>query len=307
MSYTIVPKDLKSPVTVVQETSRLDTISPAPSNIDSKGAPQGASLPPLGTPQAPSSNATGEALNAKPASAVAETDPRIADLERKEIALRETARRIQAEKAELEALKRAPAAPSNAMTAEQWKELFMQDPAKVGIDYQDMANKYLTQPTEQDQKYSALEKQVAELKAQLGQGEQSIKKAQEEAYQNAVNQMKAETQRIVESSPGDYELIAAQGQHDAVVALIEATYKEEKILMSPKQAADKVEEYLLERALKVAGLKKVREKTSPSFAEAAEKKTQEPRTTPTLSQSMQANAPMTPRERAIAAFNRKLQ
>lgn len=287
MSYSISPRDLKGTIVVEQETDRLDT----PSKIDVKAPTSDAPATPQSTPTAPEQKAS---------------DPRLEDLERKEIALRETARKIAAEKAELESLRAASKTPPpGMMTAEQWREQFMADPTKLGIGYQEMADKYLTQPSEQDQKYQALQAKIAELEGRLGEGSKAMEEAQKRAFDNAVNQMKAETARIIESSPQDFELISAQGQHGAVVELITRTYQEDGVLMSPKEAAEKVEAFLLDRALKVAGLRKVREKTSPPVAETAEKKTDQSQTQ-TLSQSMQASRPLTPRERAIAAFNRKL-
>jgi hypothetical protein len=287
-----------------------DTVGNA-SKIDSKGAtspasPVGeASPPPVvveGSNGHPSAN--GEGLKATPPTSPVEAtseanDPRLVELARKERLIREEARRVAAEKAELASMQ---ATRPGAMTADEWKAKFLADPASVGMSYQEMADRYLSQPSEGDQKMAQLEAKIAELEGKLGQGNKVLEEAQAKAYANAMNQLRAESTRLIEASPKDYELISSQGAQDSIVKLIETTYNEEGRLMSVQDAAQQVESYLLERALKIAGLEKVRAKTSP-VAPVAPPQTEEVKRSTTLSNTMSTSPRLTPqqiRERAIA-------
>jgi hypothetical protein len=187
-------------------------------------------------------------LNAKeePKQAPAQQDPRMADLERKELLIREEARKLKAEKQALEAARSQPPAPG-MMTAEQWKAQFLQDPTLVGIQYQEMADKYLSQPSEQDQATQALQRKIAELESRLEGTTTSIKQAEAQAYESAKRQLLQDTQRLVTTRTQDFEAIAADGAFQPVVDLIEATYKEEGYFMSVEDAAKQVEDYLVAR------------------------------------------------------------
>jgi len=303
MSIKIEPMQAIGHITTNASDRTLDNMprkEPTLAPVESAKA-EGTQPPIQEAPKAP--EASSQQLEASP------VDPRIAELERKERLLREQARKLAAEKAAFDQGRQQQAPKPNALTAEEWKAQFMKNPEALGINRQEMADLYLTQPSEERQMVSRLEAKIAELESQIGQGSKQMEEAQAKAYDNALRQMKAETQRLVETSPQDYELVSANGAYDAVVGLIEATYKEEGILMSVKDAATRVEEHLLSKALKSADLKKVREKLLPQQAAAGQPAVQQTqaqqKTSPTLSQSMAAAKPMTPRERAIAAFNRK--
>lgn len=232
-------------------------------------------------------------------------DPRIVELERKERLLAQDRRALAQEKAQLEASRLQAQPKPGAMTAEEWKAQFLQDPTKLGIDYQTMADKFLTQPTEQDQKFSSMEREIADLKAQNAKAQEEMGNAQKQAYDNALKQIKSDVTLLVAKNPQEYETIQAMGATQAVVDLIERTYKEEQVLMSTPEAAKAVEDYLLETALKYAGLGKVKAKIQP-----AESPVQGQQKTPpsqkTLSHALQGTKTLSPVERAKLAFEGKL-
>lgn len=292
--------------------SKIDTVAPQSIPSETEGGTQGVEQ------QAPIND-----LNAKGSDSAKEepkaTDSRLAELERKERLIREEARQVKAEREALKA-ERAQAAPQpGLMTAEQWKEKFLQDPTSLGIGYQEMADKYLTQPSEQDQVIAELRREIAGLKGQVETTTSNIKQAETQAYENAKRQLLQDTQRLVTTRNQDFEAIAADGAFQAVVDLIETTYQEEGIFMSVEEAARQVEDYLTERARKYAALKKLQSSQTSSQGTLGqadqsqatpatqEQKTPPQPTTRTLSHSMsQTTKAMTPaerRERAIAAFH----
>lgn len=249
-----------------------------------------------------------ESIVGQPDASQTPPDPGLLELARQTKLLREEAKALKAERAELQALR----AQSQGMTAEQWKERFLADPASVGIKYQEMADKYLSQPPEEVQAQAAIKAELVELKAKMQANEQQVEAAKTAAYQNAKKQLLGDAQRLVSLKPQEYEAIAVEGAYDAVVELIEDTYKETGIFMGVEEAAKEVDNYLLERAKKYAGLKKLQPTMSsedPSAVSPTSQSTKTPTQQQTLSHSMsQATAPLTQaqrRERAIAAFHSK--
>lgn len=240
-------------------------------------------------------------------------DPRMAELERKERLLAQERRKLAAEKAAFEAARQpAPQTDPNKLTAEEWRARFMEDPSKLGIDVNDVATKVFQQPSEERQLISKLEAELAELKGTITQSQESVTKAQEQAYQNAVAQLSADTKRLITSRPQDFEMIGAEGAHDDVVELIKRTYQEENVLLSVEDAAQSVEEYLTGRAVRLAGLSKVKAKIAPEHPAPEAPGHQATKTPPsqqthtTLTRNLQGSTPNKPqsaRERAIAAFN----
>lgn len=295
MSIKVSPLDHSQPRTISIGEDRKP--SQNASKIDSTAPTSASSQDPatLGTPEA------------KQAS-ISQPDERMMDLMRKEMLLRDEARRIKAEKEAFEASRKQQ--PSG-MTAEEWKRAFMEDPSKVGLDLQQIADRYLNQPSEQDTRTRALEDKIAQLEETISQNNQRLETAQKQAYENAKKQFKADAQRMVANNPEKYEAIAADSAYDAVVSLIETTYQEENVLLSVDEAMQKVEDYLTDRALKYAGLKKVRAKadqssqgSSPSTEQKTPTtpKTQE-RTSQSLSRSMvQSSRTLTPAERRERAI-----
>lgn len=236
-------------------------------------------------------------------------DPRIAELERKEKAIAAQRRELQQERDALLLAKATPKAPEGTMTAEQWKAKFLEDPSVVGMSYQEMADRYLNQPTEESSKISKLEKEIAALRADRQADADNLTRAQKQAFDNAIKQIAADTKSLVARRPQDFEAVAAEGQsgQDAVVDLIKSTYEQENRLMSIEEAANEVETYLVERALRYAGLNKVKAKTAAveTPANTGVKVEKTPTSTQTLTRSMSqaSKSQLSRRERSLAAWN----
>lgn len=248
-----------------------------------------------------------------------EVDQRLAQLSRKEKAFRAQVRDFQQKQREWQdKLINQSTQPQSQQSPQDFKKLFLEDPTKVGLTYEEIANRYLHQPSPEMQKTNALEAKIMELEARLTAQAEEGKKGQTEAYTQAIKQINSEVNNLVKSQAQEYEAIAANHAQRRVVDLIELTYKEDGLLMSVEEACKEVEDYLIDRALAVSKLSKVQAKLKPATQEDASK-TEEMKTplqsktqinTLTRSAVQNLSKPMTNaerRQRAIAAFKGELK
>jgi hypothetical protein len=165
-----------------------------------------------------------------------------------------------------------------------------------------------------------VEKLLKKIEA-LEQGQQQSKteaeKQQQAQYETAINQVRNDVMNLVKTNES-FEGIRASGAEEAVVQLIVETYNTENRLMSVEDAAQAVEDYVLEEALKLANIGKVKSKFAPPPVEVPEAQPQKQNIIPrqqsqlktlTNSQTVSSRAPQTDRDRrarAIAAFQGKL-
>ncbi len=80
-----------------------------------------------------------------------------------------------------------------------------------------------------------------------------------------------------------------------------------------EEAAKEIETYLLDEAMKLAGLNKVKQRLKPAAPQAATEKppgepaSKQSQAKPTLTNAMSATRPLTPKERAMLAFRGELK
>lgn len=187
------------------------------------------------------------------------TRERWAQLARKEKAIRAQARQLQEQQKALETSKSQ--LPKDALSPQEWKQRFMQDPASMGFTHDEIGQVALGTPKESFE-ISQLRQELAELKATQKSSLEQTQLNQKNAYDQAVKQISREVNGLIDGN-AEYETIKATESQDAVVSLIEETYKEDGILLSASEAAKQVEEYLLEQALTLAKLSKVQKKLAP--------------------------------------------
>jgi hypothetical protein len=245
---TILPRDAANQVQTVstQPAARPAPVqSTAPSNIvqDAPGATvEGTPAP---TPKAPSQ------------------DDRMALLARKERALRQQAKDLAAKQAEWEA--KQSVAPKAVFDPKGFKDAFMRDPIALGLtpeELQQVTLNMLGQSPEAT-RIRQLESKIAELEGSVTSSQKAAEDRQTQDYQRAIKQIETEVNTLVDSSDA-YEVTKAQGRQKSVVQLIERTYKEEGILLRPEEAAQMVEDHLLEQALSLSKLGKVQAKLLPA-------------------------------------------
>jgi hypothetical protein len=133
----------------------------------------------------------------------------------------------------------------------------------------DEFTQYLLNSSPQDTLIRKLQSEVQELRETQNKTLSKFDEQQKKAYDQAVSQIRNDTKLLIDSDQS-YELIKETDSVEAVVQLIEETFKEEGKLMSVEQAAVEVENYLLEKSSKLAQLKKVQDKLKPQVPEAPE-------------------------------------
>lgn len=210
------------------------------------------------------------------------------------------------------------------------KDSLVSDPigtlGTYGLNQEQLTQMLLNSPDLTQQQIRQLQTQIKSLtEAQTKQSEQ-LKQGQEESYNQAIKQIKNEVKMMVDGND-EFETIKAMGAQDSVVELIKQTFDTEGYLMTNEEAAKEVENYLIEEAFKFTELKKIKARLSPPPEVKADIKPQaQPQNnsqykvttkapippsqvqTPTLSNEMKsASKPLSARERAILAFQGKLQ
>lgn len=240
-------------------------------------------------------------------------------LARKEKAIRQREQLLKQKEAELKAKEEAKTstpAPSIDPAKYVSKEDLAKDPftilTEMGLTYDQLTELALNGPKPKEiEMMNELKALREELKAIKGETE-STKKSFEE-YQNqtesmGVNQLTKQATALVNSNP-EFETIKETGSVGEVVELIKRTLKEDGVLLSVEEAAQEVENYLLEEALKLAKIKKIQQRLAPKAPEAP-KSPEQPKQQPqmkTLTNSVASTRPLSARERAILAFEGKLK
>lgn len=196
--------------------------------------------------------------------------PKFAALARQEKQIRQERERFKAEK---ESWEREKSAHLNGyIPKDRLKSNTLSALEEAGLSYDDLTQQLLNSPTSQvDPTIRALQAKIAKLEAD----QQSFSKKQEEtqttAYKQAVDTIRNKVAGLVASNP-EFEMIKALDQTEAVVALIEETFKSEGFVMSEEEAAKEVEEHLAEEAYKMAGLDKIKKRLAPPPVTPAEEK-----------------------------------
>lgn len=249
-----------------------------------------------------------------PAAEEEQLSPKFAALARRERAIRAKAQELKAKEDALKA--RETEYESQYIKKSSLQERLNSDPLgtmnEYGVGYDRLTEAALaTNPTETMIK--KLEQKILELEQKQTQTVTKFDDQQKQAYDQAVGQIRSETQKLVDSDPA-YEAIKETGNAEAVVQLIIDTHKEEGKILSVQEAAEQVEAHLIEDALTKAKLKKVQERlqvkpSEPEQIEAQPFKQTPPVKTLTNAQGALSSKPLTAeqrRQRAILAFKGQL-
>jgi hypothetical protein len=241
-----------------------------------------------------------------------EDDKRFAEMAKKEKFLRFQQKKLQDEKAAIAAEKAALQAMKQPQTQDtSWKDKLAADPigfmTEQGYTYDQITEKLLNQ-NPQDSVLRGLQKEIEELKKAHADSITKQKEASTQQIEQAMKQLRNEAKMLVQGNE-EYALIEQNNAQDQVASLIKKTFDETGFIMDVEEAAKEVEEYLVEKALKIAQLKKVQDKLAPKAPETTQTLTTTPKpTTLTHSVTTQSKPASSKerRERAIAAFHGKL-
>lgn len=181
----------------------------------------------------------------------------------------------------------------------------------AGLTYDQITEAMLAQQSQPDfTKSRAYIEMQNELKA-VKQAQEDAKKTyndqQTAAYQQAVNQIKTEAKKLVYTDP-NFETIKTTNSVSDVVELIEETFKQDGVLLSVEEAAQLVEDHLVEEAMKITRIKKIQQRMQTS-SPSAQKTTDAPKQQQlkTLTNQVSSTRQLSAKERALLAFKGELK
>lgn len=227
----------------------------------------------------------------------------------------------EAELAKREQALTKPAEPAKPPTPTYSKDLIKQDPLRVleeaGVTYEELTQHVLNPPARDprvDTVVSALEAKIASLEEKLSQSENTYKEEQTKAIEVANRQIKADVVSLVNQGE-EFEMVKSMGYYDDVVDLINQTFQKDGIMLSVEEAAQEVENYLVEEALKVTRLSKIKKQLEQSqqAAKTATATQEDKPATPqqpqmrTLTNAAASTRKLSARERAVLAFKGELK
>lgn len=239
-------------------------------------------------------------------------------LARKEKAIRLRDQQLKAREAAIKASEeaaKAPKAPSFDETKYVSKEKLSQDPFSVltemGLTYDQLTEFALNGPKPKEiELMNEIKSMRDELKALKGDTESTRKTFQEYQEQNekhGINELTKRATTLIDTNP-EFETIKETGSIGDVVELIKQTLKEDGVLLTVEEAAQQVEDYLVEEALKLARIKKIQQKLAPKAPAEGQKLTDQSKKSElkTLTNSVGTSRQLSARERALLAFEGKL-
>jgi hypothetical protein len=264
---------------------------------------------------APSTEETSKVKTEEPLSS------QYAVLARKEKALRERDRQLRAREEAVKAAQapKAPATPSfdesKYISREKLQSDLFGTLSELGLTYDQIAAQATNAPTPEQvafqQEMKALKDEIKALRGETENTKKTFEQQQQDSYKQAVNQIKSEANVLVKNNP-EFETIRETNSVDDVVELIEKTFAKDGILLSVEEAAQEVESYLVDEALKISRIKKIQQRLAPSapIASAPDAKNTDTLKQPqrkTLTNSVASTRQLSARERALLAFEGKLQ
>lgn len=187
--------------------------------------------------------------------------------------------------------------------------------SEAGVSYDDVVQQVLNQQAIDPRMQSLITKQetrIAQLEARLEESAKNQVNQQQQAYQAAVKQITTDVKQLVQTDP-NFETIKETGSVKDVVELITKTYDKDGVLLTVEEAAQEVENYLVEEALKVTRIGKIKKRLEESNASAkqATQKTQATKQTQptmkTLTNATSSTRQLSVRERSILAFKGELK
>lgn len=195
------------------------------------------------------------------------------------------------------------------------KQDFLGVMAEEGVSYDALTQQILNQQPKDprvEATISRLESKIKALEEQNNANKQSAQEQQTQAYQAAVKQIRMDVNSLVDSDP-NFETIKATRSTKDVVDLITQTYDKDGILLSVEDAAQQVEDYLVEEAMNLTKIGKIKKKlgmtssTPPKPAATPNKSADTKQPMKTLTNAASSSRQLSARERALLAFKGELK
>ncbi len=186
----------------------------------------------------------------------------------------------------------------------------------AGVSYDDVTQQAITrQPTDPRvmSTITRLEAKIADLESKAQIASKTAQDQQQAAYQSALKQIRADATELVKSNPDEYEAISKTNSVKDVVELIERTYNKEGRVMSVEEAAQAVEDYLVDEGVNISRIGKIKkriEQSNASTGQSTQKTPAQTQTQPqmkTLTNAAASTRKLSARERALLAFKNELK
>lgn len=222
---------------------------------------------------------------------------KFAALSRREKALRQREKEMESRLADLESKLQASEAPKEEPKVEEVPLEYrlrsnpLQTLEELGLNYQTLTELALNDgKLSPDMKLDLLrqdlekkhQSEIEELRNQILEDKRA---REEEKYEQTINNFKAQISEVVSTSP-EFELIQANDAVDVVYDVIEQHYKDTGRILDTKEAAEQVENFLMEEAQKLLKLNKLAQRKAEEVKPPVTKKA-----TPTLTNSQAAQVP----------------
>lgn len=216
-------------------------------------------------PEAPAAAIDPAAVVAVAPEAEKKLSPQYAALARREMELRKRDEAIKAREAALKAK------DDEYATKYIPKDKLSKDPLAAiyesGMTKDQLIELILNGPQAADPVMSKVQEEINSLKAAQEAQAKAQAEQQTQSYERAVAEIRKQATSLVDSNE-EYATIKETDSSEAIVELITQTYKAEGTLLSVEDAAKQVEDHLLEEALKMAALTKVKARLTPAQEEA---------------------------------------
>lgn len=226
---------------------------------------------------------------------------------------------LAAREAELAAKGEAkPADYSNYISKDLLKQDALRALADANVSYEELTQQILNQGTMDPRTDSLLrnmEAKIAKLETQLADADKKSQEAKTQDYQAAIKQITSDVKSLVITDP-NFEMIKLTGSYKDVVDLIEAKFKQDGTIISNEEAAQQVEDYLVEEAERLARASKIQKRLQPQSSKQAtsapvqqpvQKQQTQPQPMKTLTNANSAQPKLSARERAILAARGELK
>jgi len=347
MSFSTVPKAAPSPV-----PGALNPVPGAPQSAKEraiaafKAAAPAAVAPPesVEASESPEAEALNPTIEGKSSETLPEVPEKVEDnklssqyaqLARKEKAIRAQAMQVKAQNDALAAREASIKAKEAELSGDSYipKAKLTADTMRVlqeaGISYEQITQMALNAPSQEEQQYeskiSALEAKILALEEGQTKVTKNIEDSQQNAYKQAVSQIRADAKQLVYTSE-EFETIKETNSVNEVVDLITQTFEKgmgdeypKGTLLTVEQAAQMVEDHLYEEAFKLTKLKKIQKRMSENAVATASKEAAAKQGDPeqqsgaksvtmkTLTNKDGSARKLTASERAILAFKGELR
>ncbi len=127
---------------------------------------------------------------------------------------------------------------------------------ELGIGYDKLTEMSLEQP-QVDPAIRELQSRIEQLQSKLEASEKRMIEEETTAYDQAINQLKRDAKLLVDSDPKKYKYIKAFNKEEAIAHVIALTHEKTGALMTVDEAAEQIENYLIEDAKKIMALAKL--------------------------------------------------